>query len=352
MHRYLPFIAPGLGLIILLLAWVPAHKIWQWKLSLVSLEFGHWAALVIVASTLLFWKVTGGWLRWLSVSLIIAHLAPAFLAAQKTPSFQWSRLWMPWAFQHAEIRVSKEDYWQDLDLVIYHPPATNTPTPWVLVLHTGGWDSGTNTEFEACHRELASHGVAVIAMSYRLAPKHPWPAQKEDVRRAVDYVRSRATALNLDPDQLYLMGRSAGGQIASACGYTMPELHAKGCIMIYSPMDLVFARKYAFSDDILNSLLLLRQYLGGDPEEAPDNYRSASAIEHVTADSPRTLMVHGTRDTMVWVKQSQRHMARLQTTGGDHEFLELPWAIHACDHFPSTPGGQATMQALVKFLSR
>jgi acetyl esterase/lipase len=67
------------------------------------------------------------------------------------------------------------------------------------------------------------------------------------------------------------MGRSAGGQIASACAYSLPELQIRGCILIYSPMDMIFARRYADEKDILNSRLLLRQYLGGDPEQAPDN---------------------------------------------------------------------------------
>ena len=352
MTRLLFAIPLLIGAAALLFAWVPPHRIWLWKMALVSLEFGHWVALGLVISCVLGWRAQPCWVRYMSAVLVSGLLIPAILASRVTADFSWARLWMPWAHHHSDIRVSEVTVGGLLPLRIYHCPAHSQPSPVVLYIHSGGWDSGDNTEFESCHRELASHGYTIAAMSYQLAPEHPWPAQKEDVKQAVEYLHSHAAELSINPEALTLMGRSAGGQIAAACAYTMPELRAQSVILVYSCMDLPFARKFAFSDDILNSLLLLRQYLGGDPEEVPEAYHSASAIMHVAPSSPPTLMVHGTRDTMVWVKQSQRLTAKLQEAGVQHTFLEFPWATHACDHFPSSPGGQATMQAVLSFLQK
>ena len=347
-----------IGVLALLLAWIPPQRIWQWKLALVSQEFSHWLALFCLAS--LAGIIRLGDVRWrwslLVISLLVSAglLVPAILAARLTPGFSWAKLWQP-PGSTVEVKVTREVFWSQeeerLDLLLYQSKSkSDKPTPCLLVLHTGGWDSGNIEEFATSHRHLAAEGVTVAVMAYRLAPRHPWPHQREDVVHAMTYLRSRALSLGIDPEAIYLMGRSAGGQIASACAYSLPELRIKGCILIYSPMDMVFARRYADEKDILNSLLLLRQYLGGDPEDAAENYHSASAIDFVSANVPPTLLIHGLQDTLVWVKQSQRLAAKLTEAKALHRYIELPWATHACDHFPSTPGGQATHHAILDFL--
>ncbi|MEY5009734.1 MAG: hypothetical protein RLZZ253_873, partial [Verrucomicrobiota bacterium] len=126
----------------------------------------------------------------------------------------------------------------------------------------------------------------------------------------------------------------------------------RGVIAFYAPADLFFARQFARSDDVLNSLKLLRDYLGGDPEQVPEAYRSSSAIGLATPKSPPTLLLHGTRDELVWVLQSRRLHAHLQKIGAQSHFLELPWATHAFDFNPHGPGGQISTWAVEGFLRR
>jgi len=281
-------------------------------------------------------------------------MVPAIAASRLTPGFDWVRLWMPWKAMDAGVVKEQKVFWKlgadELDLIVYRPSVAGPPRPWVLVVHGGGWDGGTAEEFSASNAELASHGVVVLAMNYRLAPKDLWPAQRDDVHHAVEWARAHAQELGIDSARLVMMGRSAGGQIASACAYGDPSLKAAGCILFYSPMDMNFARKYAYAEDILNSLLLLRQYLGGDPEQVPEAYRTSSAVNYVSASTPPTLMLHGTRDSLVWVKQSQRLTKRLEEAGVRHRFIELPWATHGCDYFPWSPDGQLSMQAVLGFI--
>jgi acetyl esterase/lipase len=345
------------GLFILALlaahAWVRSEVLWRFQLTLATLEFGHWLALgALGLAALGMPKGPGIWRLALGLSgitLAFIFLIPAFQASRLSPGFSWARLWFPVARPGVTVRTLQTEG-EALKLIAYLPESSTRPVSWVLMLHSGGWNGGAPDEFPEWNRELTSHGIAVLSLGYRLAPKHQWPAQRDDVHQAVIWVRAHAAELNIDPDRLIVMGRSAGGQIATASVLGLPELEARGCIAFYAPADLFLARKYAREDDILNSLKLVREYLGGDPQDQAQNYHTSSAIELIGPKTPPILLLHGTPDTLVWVEQSRRFHRRLQEQGHDERFVELPWATHACDYFPNTPGGQVAMQEVVRFI--
>ena len=337
-------------------AWTKPSAIWLWKVALLTQELGHWVSLAaLFGACAAFWNFKDWQGRTLGLAHVLAAaflLIPAMGVASLTPGFQWARLWLPWIYSHPQVIVSRESYGKgpEMDIIVYRPAAMAPPRPWVLVVHGGGWDSGTAEEFEQWNTELASHGLVVLAMNYRLAPDQPWPAQREDVALAAGWARGHAIELGLDAAKLVVMGRSAGGQIAAASVYGQPDIKAMGVVAFYAPMDLIFARQYAYEGDILNSLKLLRQLLGGDPDQAGENYRTASAFVLVEPASPPALLVHGTNDSLVWVRQSQRMAQKLEELGVPHRYIELPWATHACDYFPSSPDGQLTMRAVLDFI--
>jgi acetyl esterase/lipase len=154
----------------------------------------------------------------------------------------------------------------------------------------------------------------------------------------------------VNPRGFILLGRSAGGQIASACAHGLRDPDIVGCVAIYAPHDMFFARRFAFEDDVLNSLRLLRNYLGGDPAEAETAYATASAFTLADGRSPPTLLIHGARDTLVWNMQSRRMAQRLRELGVRHLLVELPWAAHGMDWPFDGPGGQVTRIAVDGFL--
>jgi len=190
----------------------------------------------------------------------------------------------------------------------------------------------------------------VAAIDYRLAPAAPWPAQWEDTIAALKYLNEHADELGIDAKKIVLMGRSAGGQIAETVAVTGTQPGVVGCIGLYAPADMNFAFQYANKKDILNSDKLLRQYLGGTPAEAKENYDSASPYALVTDKTPPTLLIHGANDDMVWVKQSERFAAQLKANNVKYVFLRVPWATHALDYSWNTPGGQLTTWAIEQFL--
>jgi len=214
----------------------------------------------------------------------------------------------------------------------------------VIVLHTGGWENGTRREFIDFNHALARRGIAVASADYRVAPASKWPAQYDDAIAAISYLTSHAEELSIDPKKLVIMGRSAGGQIAQAVAAD-GRSGVAGCIGFYTPADMKFAFQYADKKDILNSYRLLVNYLGGKPDEVPDNYASASAYGRVGEKTPPMLLVHGAHDELVWCRQSERFAENLRTEGVKHVFLKLPWATHAFDHNINGPGGQTALWA-------
>lgn len=343
---------------------IRAKYVWLFQVQVGATEFGHWFALGA-----LFIAVAGPWRTWptliavLAFALLISSavrgawfakdLAAQFKAPATTSPFSWTRLWRMNSASSAEMMTLyfAEHAGETLAMNFY-PGSTDKPVPCVIVIHLGGWDSGSRHEFAESCRTLQDHGYAVASIDYRLAPQSPWPAQYQDVLDAIHFLQAGASAYLIQPDQFILMGRSAGGQIASAVAYGAKDPAIRGCISLYAPADLNFAWSYADPNDILNSDKLLRQYLGGTPKEKPAEYNSASGILHVTPQSVPTLLIHGTIDEMVWVKQSQRLAAKLSEAGVNHYFLELPWATHAFDFNPNGPGGQLTEWAILEFLKK
>jgi acetyl esterase/lipase len=164
-------------------------------------------------------------------------------------------------------------------------------------------------------------------------------------------VKEHAAAWNVDAGKLVILGRSAGGQIAEASAYALRDPSVRGVVGLYAPADMNFAWKWGRSDDPLNSPLLLRRFLGGTPETARQAYDSASAILLVGAHSPPTLLVHGTIDTLVWNRQSERLAARLTEAGVPNMLVSMPWATHALEYNLSGPSGQLTEYAVAWFLA-
>jgi acetyl esterase/lipase len=342
----------------------------DWRLAILAGEFGYMAALVPVAIFVLeAWRAENSVAATLTLAAAgiaavllfkpvfqagrLARLLPGRLEAAfgpadpSRPPFAFTALF---AGEPKPVAAETMAYSGALALDFYRASGRK-PAPCVIVLHSGGWNSGDRGELPSLNRWLAARGYAVAAISYRLAPQSTWPAQRDDVVAAVAFLRARAGPLGIDPTRLVLFGRSAGGQIAEATAYAEPGLALRGVIALYAPADLNFAYAFGKEDDVLKSPQLLRQFLGGPPTTARAAYDSASAILHVTPRTPPTLLMHGQLDDLVWEKQSARLDRRLTEAGVPHLYVSLPWATHAFEYNLCGPGGQLTTFAVEWFLA-
>lgn len=367
------------------LTWVPAWHVVVWQAALLAGEFGHYlglVALVLVCVVIAYGAVVvepdqpywgvGGVALGLGLIATVMFFTPTGYAtkiAQRLPAkmeaafgvepassrpLNLRRMWLPLP---AGERVSVATHiftpttWPQVLKLDFYPTAT-AQAPVVIVVHGGGWDGGARDQIPHFNHWLAGQGYNVAAISYRLAPQYPWPAQREDTRQAIAWLKANASPLQIDASRIVLLGRSAGAQIASAVAYGEPDPAVRGFIGLYGVYDMNFVWSISRSDDVLNSIKLMEQFLGGAPTPANQaDYDSASAQGLVRpGETPPTLLLHGTVDTLCWVKHSQRLADQLQHSAVPHALIELPWAVHAFDYNLTGPGGQITTYAIKTFL--
>lgn len=342
-----------------------------WQLGVLAGEYGHWLAPAALGLAGVSWGVvgvssaSGG--STLTLSLLAAGLLlrPGFEAwrlsgpltrelqpaAGRDEAFSVARLFA--GTPPAPVPVTTVQVAPGLPLDLYRPRLASGAArpPCVVVIHGGGWESGDRTQLAPFNHWLAGLGYAVAAVSYRLAPAHRWPAQREDVELALRHLRLHGAELGIDATRLVLLGRSAGGQIAQVVGYAAPDPAIRGVIALYAPSDLIFGYVNTHEDDMLRSPALMRRFLGGTPDSARAAYESASGLFQVGRGAPPTLLLHGRNDALVWHRHSERLSARLDELGVRRVLVELPWATHAFDFNLHGPGGQLTTYAVECFLA-
>jgi acetyl esterase/lipase len=225
---------------------------------------------------------------------------------------------------------------KSLQLDLYQPEGLRKPVPAIILIHGGGWKSGNRSIYRYYCVKLAQLGYVTATMSYRLSREAPYPAAVQDVKAAVRWLRANAGKYQVDPGNIALLGGSAGGHLAMMVGYTPGDKLLEGdpnpgvssrvqaVVNFYGPTDLTAeeARKAGVVVDFLGG----KQY-----DEAPDLYRQASPITHVTRSAPPTLILHGTIDETVPVKQADLLARRLKELGVPFEYERLAGWPHTMD---------------------
>jgi acetyl esterase/lipase len=242
---------------------------------------------------------------------------------------------------------------------LYRPLAAKAPVPAVVFVHGGGWANGDPSQAAGNGLHFARAGIATVSLSYRLAPRHRFPAQLDDVRRGLRYVRHNAEALGIDPTRLVLLGLSAGAHLVmlSHLARGVPELepalppeltdvseHVLGVMAHYGPYDLTRRRPTADYDPIGQLL--------GERVDDPAWVRLASPVADATRATAPVLLIHGTADDVVSHHESERMHAALVAAGKRSELLILEGAPHAFQVEWKGDANQRANQAMDALLTR
>ena len=228
---------------------------------------------------------------------------------------------------------------QTLKLDAYLPRSNGSPRPAVVIVHGGGWRSGTRATFapgessiEPTARLFAARGWATFSIDYRLAPAARFPAQVSDVQSAVAWARRNSVRYRIDPRRVALLGASAGGNLAVLAALTSTPDSAPAAAVSWSgPMDLTsFYRSLATR----GSRPFVVDYLGCVPAACPARYRDASPADQVTATSPPTLLANGTNE-IVPLQQARAMAAALAVKHVLHSLVIVPGSRHAADYEPA-----------------
>lgn len=217
------------------------------------------------------------------------------------------------------------------DLYLPAKRAREARSPAVVIIHGGGWTGGD----KAAAREfnigtnLALNGYVGLSINYVLATKEKatWPQNLHDCLTAVRWLRKNAERLQIDAHHIGVIGGSAGGHLAAMVGvleekdgldprgpYSEFSCRVQCAVPMYGPMDLTEHRDISM--------------LGKSREQAPELYRAASPVTYVRKNTPPMLILHGTADKTVDLKQSELFAAALKKVGAVHQLVIVEGAPH------------------------
>jgi acetyl esterase/lipase len=236
---------------------------------------------------------------------------------------------------------------QRLDL--YLPPNAKN-VPLVVWVHGGGWQNGSKDRPPAL--VLLSKGYAVASINYRLSSHAVFPAQIEDCKAAIRWLRAHAKDYGYDPNRIAAWGSSAGGHLVAMLGVTgdVKEFdtgenlnvssRVQAVVNYYGPSDLLgmdaqstaISRMKHDAPDSPESRLL-----GGTLQENKEKARRASPITYVSNDDPPMLLVHGDADPLVPLAQSETLLAALKKAGVDASLYVVKGGGHGGFRDPEVP---------------
>jgi acetyl esterase/lipase len=201
-------------------------------------------------------------------------------------------------------------------------PEGKGPFPWVVNIHGGFWKAAYDLEHNGHLCEaLRQKGVATWSIEYRRIgnPGGGWAGTLEDVKAAAEFGRGLAASRKLDPKRVIAMGHSAGGHLALYLGAELNWL--RGVISLAGVADLRRALELKLSKEIV------KDFLGGTPEQFPERYRAASPIERLPLRKP-TVLIHGAEDKVVPLEIAQRYAEAAKKAGDAVELKVLPGTGH------------------------
>jgi acetyl esterase/lipase len=230
-------------------------------------------------------------------------------------------------------------------------PVDDGRYPSVVQIYGGAWQRGAPADDAGFATYLAARGFVVFAIDYRHAPRWPWPAQIDDVRAGLGWIREHGGEYGGDSSRLALVGRSAGAQLAMVAAYQSGAPAISAVVGYYGPADLTEGYRDPPRPDPLGVRSIELALLGGTPDQIPDRYRDASPITYAGRRAPPSLLIYGGRDHVVLPRFGSELDSRLRAAGATSVFLEIPWAEHAFDAIPNGPSGQLALYYTERFLA-
>lgn len=192
-----------------------------------------------------------------------------------------------------------------LTLHLARPADIKEPLPCLVFIHGGGWAAGNKNDLKDAVRDAARRGYVAVSVGYRFAPKDPFPAQVEDVKCAVRWLRAHASELQLDPARIGAIGFSAGAHLAMMLGvmdkgdglegdggWADQSSKVQAVVAYFGPVDLM-------GEYPPQSQEIVKNFIGGTKAEKTAEYKRASPITYVNGGDAPMLLFQGTEDVLV-----------------------------------------------------
>lgn len=227
---------------------------------------------------------------------------------------------------------------RELQFDLYRPAKRGEKLPAIVCIHGGGWFQGNRNAMTPLAQTLAAKGFVTVTLSYRLSGEKKFPAQIEDCKAAVRWLRANADKFGVRSDAIGVTGLSAGGHLAAllATSGGVKELEGDGgnakessavqaCVAMGAQSDLETDRVRTLSSTPSNPHY--RPFLGGTLDEIPKVYALASPRHHIDKHDPPLHFMSGELDDPSTHADETR--ADLKKLGIPTSYVAVPKAPHA-----------------------
>ncbi|HZL64973.1 MAG TPA: alpha/beta hydrolase, partial [Thermoleophilia bacterium] len=253
-------------------------------------------------------------------------------------------------------------------LDLYLPAGASEPYPVIVAIHGGGFMAGDKSDGQVAPMLLGlARGYAVASIDYRLSGEAKFPAQIQDVKAAIRWLRASAGRFKLDPARIAVWGDSAGGNLAALAGTSAgvaalsdPALGNSGqsdavqaVVDWFGPISMLkvdsdFRASHAGPTGHEAPTSFESRYFGAPVRTVPGKVKAADPITYIGAGDPPFLIEHGTADSTVPVQQSQRLAAALRSALGPGAvtFRIFPGAGHMAPAIYSRANADAVLDWL------
>jgi acetyl esterase/lipase len=230
-------------------------------------------------------------------------------------------------------------------LDLYLPDKADHARPLIVWIHGGGWAAGDKTGCPAI--PAVSHGFVVASLNYRLSGQATYPAQIQDCKGAIRFLRAHADQYHIDPNKIGVWGASAGGHLVALLGTSGGSTELEGTIGgnldqssrvqavcdWFGPTDLTKFADQAQAAGIMQITpgpTLIMKLFGGSLQDKKDLVKEANPITYIPKQQqlPPFLIMHGDKDKLVPVAQSQLLYDALKTAGASVDLQVIPGAGH------------------------
>lgn len=268
--------------------------------------------------------------------------------------------------------------WNDLEyarpdgealLLDLQTPEGPGPFPTLIFVHGGDFTAGSRKGGPKLMDDMTKAGYAWASIEYRLAPKHRYPAQIEDLEAAVRFLRKNAPKFSVDPERLVLVGESAGVLLVSYSGTRLKgESRVAGVISLAGTHDL-YRRFHPTGGCFVGGKFVpnpepgkpqfcmpagISAYLGitGPGPESLKLIRKASPLEQIRRDMPPYLLLHGTADRNAPFEQSVYMYEAMRAAGARCDLFVMDGGGHSVSGWDSLPGGSAYRPFVLDWLKK
>ena len=241
-----------------------------------------------------------------------------------------------------EVVETTADDGQILHAMVFNRNGKTGKRVAVLVLHGGGFTTGSAEHGADLAIALADHDWMGISIDYRLAPTASYPAQVNDVAHWMRYFKKHAARWELDTTRFFLAGESAGATIALNAAYTLNDSCIKAVANLYG-----FTSADSSNAALMNSIArpndMLQAYRGSH------SFQEISPTEQAKQHAIPTISLHGKKDNIISWEQSAYLDSVLKHQKITCQLVVFPWATHLFNHPPFGPSGQLSVEYIDRF---